>query len=71
MERPERVQQPNLELLYAKIEEYFDHLEDEDTCEDTQGDMDHEIIETAIEVLFGKAAEKYISEKLEEIENRN
>jgi len=71
MERPTPLEVPNIDVLKKAIEEYFDHLEDEDTCEDTQNDLDDYILESAIEAIYGENASKFIEKCLNDIENRD
>lgn len=71
MKRPIPLETPNIELLKKVIEEYFDLLENEDTCEDTASDMDTFIIEAAIEALYGKNADDFIQIQHSVIENRD
>lgn len=71
MKRPIPLDAPNLEVLKQAIEEYFDHLQDEDTCEDTQNDLDHTIFEAAIEAIYGKNANDFMEQCFEAIERRS
>ena len=71
IQRPKQVANPDLTKLFSIIEEYFDHLEDKDTCEDTSSDMDHMIFDEAIEALYGPASNDYINERMDEIQERD
>jgi hypothetical protein len=59
MERPKKLHSPDFSELIKICEEYLDHLESDDICEDTASDMDHLIMEAALDAIYGSSIDGY------------
>lgn len=61
MERPELIENPNLEELKTLLQDYIDFLDSEDYHEDN--DYEHYIYEETLKTFFGRKVFNFINSK--------
>ena len=65
MEKPKQLETVNLTALRQACQEYIDWLDDdEEYFEDGVEDYEHEVMEKAMEAIFGKDVWDFINSKI-------